>query len=36
MCGGFTQERSMDVLYVGLTVVLLALTFGLVQLCERV
>jgi hypothetical protein len=30
------KEETMDLAYVGLTFVLLALTFGLVQLCERV
>jgi hypothetical protein len=29
-------EETMDIAYVALTFVLLALTFGLVQLCERV
>lgn len=27
---------AMDVVYIGLTVLLLAVTFGLVQVCERV
>lgn len=30
------EEPTMDAIYIGLTVLLLGLTFGLVQLCERV
>lgn len=29
-------RKTMDFIYVGLTVLLVATTFGLVQLCERV
>lgn len=30
------KEPAMDIAYLGLTFVLLTLTFGLIQLCERV
>jgi hypothetical protein len=30
------KETPMDIFFVGLTFVMLALAFGLVQLCERV
>jgi hypothetical protein len=31
-----TRFRCMDIAYVGLTFAMLAITFGLIQLCERV
>jgi hypothetical protein len=34
--GASSKESAMDMLYVGLTLLLLALTYGLVGLCERV
>jgi hypothetical protein len=34
--GGSFQVRSMDILFLGITLVFFALTVGLVRLCEKV
>jgi hypothetical protein len=33
--GGQRERNSMDILYVGITVLFFAVTWGLVKLCER-